>query len=186
MTRRLAAFVALLVVGGLLAGCGGAAGDEAAPPPSVPADIVPVTALAGELSVVENTSESTRKVLTGSVESSLVAETRVWELRRADRLVATLQVSTVLPRIDFDDQEIRERFAAQVILGERSRLRVGDVEVFTTTSNDKTVYLWFGADLYQVLQTKDRELEPEALLADLVRFQHDKPGWTPVAELVED
>lgn len=179
-----AVLVVLATLGG--AGCGGAADQESGPPPSVPAELAPPTALGGQLSVVENTDDSTRRVLTKQVESSLVAETRVWELRRADRLVATLQISTVLPKVDFDDQDIRERFAAQVILGQRSRLRVGDVEVFTATANDKTVYLWFGARLYQVLQTKDRELEPETLLADLIQFQRDKPGWVPVAELVED
>lgn len=187
LARRRAALritAALLVA--LAAACGGAAGDEAPAPKAVPEDVVPATALGGDLLVRENRDESTLAVLTENPDSSLVADTRVWELRRGDRLVATLQVSTVVSKIDLNDIDIRERFASQVILGARSRIRVGDVEVFTTTSDDKTVYLWFGAHLYQVLQTKDRELEPEALLADLIRFQQDKAGWVPVAELVED
>ena len=90
----------------------------------------------------------------------------------------------MLPKVDLLDDEVRERFVAQLILGQSSRIRVGDVEVHTATTNDKTVYLWFGETLFEVLQTKDRELEPQQLLTAVIEFQRDKDGWRPLPELV--
>lgn len=173
----------LLAVAALLAACGDGE-DPATAPARVPVELVPDRLLDGALAAFENRDPSTLETLAGA-DSSLVADTRVWEIRRGDRLVATLQVSTVQPRVDLLDEEIRERFAGQLILGQSSRFRAGDVEVFTSTVNDKTVFLWFGANLYQVMQTKDRELVPEDLLTDLLEHQRVSDGWVPLPELVE-
>lgn len=187
MSPRFARHVALALVvvfTFVAAACGGGGGEEVAPE-RVPDDLVPARMLDDEFGVFENTEESTVEALANSDESSLVADTRIWEVRRGDRLVGTVQISTVLPKVDLLDADVRDRFVNQVILGQQSRIRVGDVEVFTTTSNDKTVYLWFGENLFQIMQTKDRALEPEALLTDLIDFQKDKDGWRPLPELID-
>lgn len=166
----------------------GACGDgkaEVVPPATVPADLAPETVLDGLL-MIENRDPSTLEALAATDESTLVSDTRVWEIRRGQRLVGTLQISSVLPRVDLLDQDVRDRFVSQVILGQSSRIRSGDVEVFTTTTNDKTVFLWFGETLFEVLQTKDRELDPEALLAAIIEYQDDRPGWVPLPQLIED
>ena len=166
----------------------GACGDEADPtvaPMRVPDDLVPATYLDEGLLALENTDEATRDALANARETTLAADTRVWEIRRGQRLVATLQISTVLPKVDLLDESVRDRFVGQVIPGRVSRLRTGDVEVFTTSLDDKTTYLWFGSELFEILQTKDRALEPEALLAAVVAYQDDKDGWVPLPELLE-
>ena len=177
----------LLTIALVLAMLTAACGDEpevAVAPEPVPDGLTPDTLLDGLL-VIENRDESTREALAAEDESSLVSDTRLWEVRRGQRLVGTLQISMVLPRVDLLDQEIRDRFVGQMILGQSSRIRVGDVEVFTATSNDKTVYIWFGERLFEVLQTKDRELDPEALLTAVIEYQDDRPEWVPLPQLIE-
>lgn len=179
--RRLTAGVLVALV---LGGCS-SSGGPAARPERVPIDLVPDRLRDGSLATFENRDPSTLETFANAGPSSLVADTRVWEIRRNDRLVATLQISTVRPKIDLVDADVRERFAAQLILGESSRIRSGDVEVFTATTNDKTIFLWFASNLYQVMQTKDRELDPAALLAELVAYQHVRPSWKPLPALVD-
>lgn len=179
--REAALVVAVLL---LTAACGKDPGVALAPP-RVPDDLVPATYLDEGLLAIENTDEATEDALANARETTLAADTRVWEIRRGQRLVATLQISTVLPKVDLLDEDVRDRFVGQVIPGQVSRLRTGDVEVFTRSVDDKTTYLWFGSALFEVLQTKDRALEPESLLAAVVAFQDDKEGWVPLPELVE-
>ncbi len=184
MSRRRSVTAVLVALGVALAACGDGEGKQAAPE-RAPTDLVPDRLLDSTLGVFAHRKPSSLKTFANAGPASLVADTRVWEIRRGDRLVATLQISTVAPKVKLADEEVRERFARQLILGQSSRIRSGDVEVFTSTTNDKTVLLWFGANLFQVLQTKDRELKPEALLAELIKYQNDKPGWKPLPQLVD-
>lgn len=174
----------MLVVVTLLAGCGRGDGVTEAPE-RVPVDLVPDRLLDGKLGTFENRKPSTLKTFANAGPTSLVADTRVWEIRRGDRLVATLQISTVSEKVDLLDEDVRQRFADQLIVGQSSRIRSGDVEVFTASVDDKTIFLWFASNLYEVMQTKDRDLEPEELLADLLEHQHDSKGWKPLPELVD-
>ena len=182
--RRAVALLCALALSMGMAACGGDA-DRIVAPKRVPDDLVPGQYLDEGLLALENTDESTLDALANARETTLAADTRVWEIRRGQRLVATLQISSVLPKVDLLDEDVRDRFVAQVIPGQVSRLRSGDVEVFTTSIDDKTTYLWFGSELFEILQTKDRALEPEQLLAAVVAFQDDKEGWVPLPELVE-
>lgn len=180
MTRvAAAALVAFLALG---AACGGGE-DDAAAPERVPVDLVPARLLDDSLGTFENRDPATLRTLANAGPTSLVADTRVWEIRRGDRLVATLQISTVEPTVDLLDEDVRERFAGQLIAGQSNRFRSGDVEVFTSTVNDKTVFLWFGANVYEIMQTKDSVLEPEELLTDLLEHQSDSESWEPLPEL---
>lgn len=182
MSRTAIAALATLLL--LVVACGDGE-DTAAAPARVPVELVPDRLLDGALGVFENVDESTKEALANADPSTLVADTRVWEIRRGDRLVGTLQISTLDPSVDLSRPEIREDLVAQIILGQQSRIRIGDVEVFTTTTNDKTVYLWFANDLFEVVQTKDRELDPEELVTDLIEHQSRQDEWNPLPELPE-
>ncbi|HUP85985.1 MAG TPA: hypothetical protein VM143_09995 [Acidimicrobiales bacterium] len=187
MRRRadlLAAVVLALALASTAAGCGSGS-DAAVVSKRVPDDLVPDQYTDEGLLVLENTDESTVDALANAKDTTLAADTRVWEIRRGQRLVATLQVSSVLPKVHLLEEDVRDRFVAQVIPGQVSRIRTGDVEVFTTSVDDKTTYLWFGSELFEILQTKDRELQPEKLLAAVVAYQDDKKGWVPLPLLVE-
>lgn len=178
--RAVVAAAVLLAAGG----CGD--GEAALPAPRpVPDGLVAERYLDEGLLAIENVEESTREALANAEETTLAADTRIWEIRRGQRLVATLQISTVAPSVDLLDGDLRDRFVGQVIPGQVSRIRSGDVEVFTTTVDDKTTFLWFGSEVFQVLQTKDRVLDPEALLAAVIAHQETQDAWVPLPELVD-
>lgn len=173
-----------LIASAALVGACGSDAAEAVPPARVPDDLAPDTVLDGLL-VIENRDESTLEAFASADETSLVSDTRIWEIRRGQRLVGTLQISSVLPAVDLLDEDIRDRMVGQMILGQSSRIRIGDVEVFTTTNNDKTVFIWFGEQVFEVLQTKDRELDPEALATAIIEYQDGQEGWIPLPQLIE-
>ena len=117
--------------------CGG--GDDGANsvPRRVPVALVPARLLADSLGVFENRAASTRKAVSRGVKGSLVDDTRIWEVRRGQRLVGTLQISAVDRRVELTDDEVRDRFARQLIVGARQQIRVGDVEAYRAVMTTK-------------------------------------------------
>jgi hypothetical protein len=178
MLRALTLVVAL----GLAAACG----DESASvaPVEVDPKLAPA-ALDTNLKLFENRDKDTVRAFANAGERTLVADGRIWEIRRADRLVGTLQISTVLPRVHLTDPKTRESLVRQILPGSLSSIRIGDVEVFTSEVNGKAVYVWFGARLFEVLQLRDRAIEDfEPFATAVIDHQETVSSWEPLPELV--
>ena len=176
-------FVTLVAV---LAVCLGACGDEA-PPVVRPARVDPALApaqVAGGIGLRENTDKTTRHALANPGDGALMADGRIWELRRADRLVGTLQISTVLPRFDLRRSDIRAGMVSQILPSGPTRIRIDGIEIFATRSDDRAQFLWFGSDTYEVLQLKDKELDFEAVVRDVIAHQRKVPAWKPLTDLI--
>jgi hypothetical protein len=177
--RRLLAIVALALT---LAACG----DESTT--VAPAEVDPALAppaLADGLKLYENRDDDTITAFANAGERTLVADGRIWEIRRADRLIGTLQISTVLPDVDLMDPTIRDTMVRQILTGSVSSIRIGDVEVFTSTTNDKAVYVWFGNGLFEVLQLRDRGVDDfEPFATEIIVHQTTLESWEPLPELV--
>jgi hypothetical protein len=164
-----------------LAACGDATvvvAPKRVDPALAPAD------LPDGLKLYENTSESTRRALANVGEGALMADGRVWEIRRADRLIGTLQVSTVMPRFDLTDGAVRDGMVRQIIPQGASRIRVQGIEVHVSEDEDRAIFLWFGDGVFEVLQLKDRELEFESVVAAILGHQRKVPSWRPLTDLV--
>jgi hypothetical protein len=58
------------------------------------------------------------------------------------------------------------------------------VPVVAVATEDKVVYLWFGASMFEVLQVKGNGIDPEKVLGELLAFQLASPAWhaAPVAD----
>jgi hypothetical protein len=164
---RLAA--ALAAVTALLGACGSGDAKVLVEPASVPLDIVPAT-IAGGLTVHEYRPARTAFARAG--ESSLVADGRVWAIRRGQTLVGTLQVSTVKPEVSVHRAADRKAIVSGVMTGiSYETIDVGDTVVIASTAADKALYLWFGKDLFEVLQVKSTKVDPDEVAADLIDFQ---------------
>jgi hypothetical protein len=157
--------------------CGGGGGRDVAavPPPKVPVALVPPAFATGELRVTED--GQARKAFSRLKDNALVADGRLWQIRQADRLVATLQVATVKTKVDLADGEQRRSIVNHILPGRRQEIDVNGVTVSMSDANDKTVYVWFGRDLFQVLQVKSTKIDPEAVVTELVGFQVQSPEW---------
>ena len=178
--RWVAAVIGIALLG---AACGNSAARTVAPE-AVDEQLAP-SQLGTDLKLYENRDEETITAFANAGERTLVADGRIWEIRRADRLVGTLQIATVLPDIDLRDDDVRDAMVRQILPGAQSSIRIGDTEVFTSTVNEKAVFLWFGARLFEVLQVKDRQIEDfESLATEVIEHQQTLPSWEPLPELL--
>lgn len=173
MRRLRVVMVAVALVGGA---CGGG-GDEArtAPPPEVPVALVPTALSNGTLTLTED--DQARETFSKLGDRALVADGRLWQVRQGDRLVATLQVSTVKDKVDLAENDQRAAIVKHILPGARQEIEVNGVTVWMSEANDKSVFIWFAQDLFQVLQVKSTKLDPEAVVSDLVAYQVTSPEW---------
>lgn len=162
--------LAVVLAASLGAGaCATGDGPALVRPARVPDDIVPPT-VAGDLTLHEY--QPARATFARAGEDSLVADGRVWAIRRGETLVGTLQVSTVKPDVSVADTADRKAILAGVMAGTAyETIDVGDTEVIASTAADKSLYLWFGPGFFEVLQVKSTKADPDTVAADLIEFQ---------------
>ena len=173
----------LLVVALGAAGCGG--GDDPSVRPAAVDEALAPEEVGEGLKLYANETEETLAAFANAGERTLVADGRIWEIRRADRLVGTLQISTVLPDVDLSEPDLKDALVRQIIPGSLSSIRIGATEVFTAVVDEKAVFVWFGKGLYEVLQLKDRNIEDfEAIATDVIEHQETLPAWEPLPELI--
>jgi hypothetical protein len=48
---------------------------------------------------------------------------------------------------------------------------VGETKVIASTAADKSLYLWFGSNLFEVLQVKSTKVDPDEIAAELIEYQ---------------
>ena len=182
MSRRLAA--AALVVATLVGA--GACGRDDAPPPkpaAVPDGLVPDAVQGGTYAFYESNLPQVKTAFANAGKNSLVADGRMWELRRADRLVGILQVSTLVPGLDLSNEDHRDQVINQILPTARDRLTVGDVTVFVSTADQKSVYLWFSKQTFHLLTLKPGsadDLDPEQVMTEVLDHETQAPGWSPI------
>lgn len=180
----LAAVVALVVVTAAAA-CGGGGGDaQSAPPPEVPVELVPASLVGGTLTLSED--DQAQKAFSELSDRALVADGRLWQVRQGDRLVATLQVTTMKTKVDLTDDGQRRSIVRHILPGTRQEIDVAGVPVAVSDTGDKTVFVWFGRELLQVLQVKTTTLDPAAILDDLVGYQTKSPAWKALPPSEDD
>lgn len=171
--RLIPAALALLL---LFGACGGDGDEESTAAPSkVPVALVPPSLANGTLTLKDDAQA--KKAFSELGERALVADGRLWQVRHGDRLVATLQVATVKTKVDLRDEEQRRAIVRHILPGTRREIDIDGVTVSMSESDDKTIFVWFARDLFQVMQVKTTKLDPEEIVTDLVAFQLKSPAW---------
>jgi hypothetical protein len=174
--------VVLVVVAALAGGgCGrGGTADERAPS-EVALELVPETVNGGAFLLAED--EKARDAFSTMGPDALVADGRLFAIRDGERLVGTLQLSTMKVKVDLTDEDHRASVINNVIPGGRETISVGPISVIQTLGQDKTVFLWFGLEMFQVLQlkpTKASPFDPEKVLSEIITFQTGQDEWKPL------
>jgi hypothetical protein len=168
-------FLVIALIGVALAGgaCGGRDAVAQTPAKKVPLNIVPaeLPGAAGDsaLTLAEYKQGAARINKAGG--RSMVVDGRVWEIRRGSTLVAALQVSTLRPKVDLSKAEQRSKLASLVVSGSVQKITVSGIEVVASRAADKVVFLWFGNQLFEVLQIKGAGVNPETMLKSILAFQ---------------
>jgi hypothetical protein len=178
--RRHVALGLAVLVGSAMASCGK---DQRSLPPApvkVPVQLVPPTLANGKYTIREDTES--RKAFTTAGPKALIADGRLWAIRDAngDKLVGALQISTMKPLVDLTRKGQRDNVVDHIMGGASETVGVGPLDVVRSRSEDKTISVWFGRDLFEVLQLKRSEKDPideEAILGELIGFQTTNPAW---------
>ena len=163
----------------------GACGDEkpVVKPAAVPDAMVPATVQNAEYAFYESELPGVRNAFANAGANSLAADGRLYEMRKADRLVGVLQLTTLVPELDLHDEEHRNQVISQIMPTVRDRITVGDVVVFTSEANNKTVFLWFAEDMFNLLTIKpgsEDQLDAEGVLTEVLDHQTATPEWEPL------
>lgn len=177
VTRSLLA-AALAGTAGLAAACGSAHASAKLPQPTVAVALMPPSLNHGAVTVVED--QQARKQFATAKSSALITDGRLWGLRRGQQLVATLQISTLKPKVDLSKDSQRTAIISQIVAGATQTIRVNSVDVAENTTPSTTVYVWFGRDLFEVLQvrvSKQAPIDANALLDEIVAYQTARPEW---------
>lgn len=164
----------------------GACGDDPAPevrPAMVPDDLVPAAVQGNEFAFHESQLPQVEQAFANAGEKSLAADGRLWELRKDDRLVGSLQLTTLMPEVDLTKEEHRNSILRQLLPTNRDQFLVDEVRVWSTASNNKTIYLWFGRDLYALMTLKggsEDALDSEQVLGDVISHAVLSDEWKPL------
>jgi hypothetical protein len=165
--KRLLAFV--VAASALVAGACGNGTAEIAAPARV-SDALAPKILGDGVTVGEYLPARTRFAKAG--ESSLVADGRVWAIRKGQTLVGTLQASTVKNDVDLTKADDRKQVIDGVMTGARyDTIYVGKLKVLSSSAADHTLYLWFGKNVFEVLQVKAGKVVPDDVAGDIIEYQ---------------
>jgi len=178
--RGLAALLSLLAATGL-AGCGQA---HRYTPQPVPVSLAPAALLHDSLHLYRNTAPDTLAAFRQDRKDALISDGQLWEIRRADRLIGTLEITTVKPNINLAKSSVRDSFTAPILVGSRSDIRLAGQEVETVQSDDGVAtVVWFGKGLFEVLQVKDTIVTGAQLAQAIIEFQQTQAAWAPLPQL---
>ena len=172
------AAIALAGVAGLMAGCGTANAKTKLPLPKVPLALAPSSLAHGAFSVTEDMQA--RKQFSAATSKALITDGHLWGIRRGQQLIATLQISTLKPKVDVGKESQRQAIISQIVTGSTQTITVGSVDIAENLTPNAAVYVWFGRDLFEVLQVKISKQAPvdaNALVNEIVGFQTAKPDW---------
>jgi hypothetical protein len=172
---------AALVAAALVTGCG--RHSPAAQRP-VPAALAPATVLNGDLQLHLNAAPETVAAFHQDDHLSLISDGQLWEVRRNDRLIGTLEIATVKPSVDLTRISVREHLTSPILVGATSTLRLSGQEVSTVTRSDGvSTLVWFGKGLLEVVQLKDPTVTGPQLAQAIIEYQHTRSEWSPLAQL---
>ena len=154
----------------VLSACGSGSGRrQLIAPKQVPTELVPAT-IEGDLTLSEYMPA--RKAFAEAGASSLVSDGRVWAIRRGETLIGTLQISAVKHDVSVQKASDRKAILNGVMTGVSfETIDVGDVQVAASTAADRSIYMWFGDGIFEVLQLKGTKVDPDAVAGDVIAFQ---------------
>ena len=160
-----------LALAGSAAACGH--GSHPTRPLAVPLQIVPkqLPGKTGDPALTLDEYKPGADQIASAGKRSMISEGRVWQIRRGTTLVGALQVSTLKPRIDVTSAKQRDSLAGLVMSGTVQHIQLAGVDVVMARTADKIIYLWFGDQMFEVLQLKGAGIDPEGMLKSILDFQ---------------
>ena len=179
--RKVSALLGAALVALLVAGCDS---GKPTPPQPVPLALAPPALLGGSLHLYLNNAKDTVAAFRQDHKDALISDGKLWEIRRADRLIGTLEIATVKRDVNLAKSSVRDNFTSPILVGAKSDIRLNGQEVATVQSDDGvSTLVWFGQGLFEVLQLKDTVLTGPQLAEAVIQYQQTRPEWLPLPQL---
>jgi len=181
MGRPALAAAVLALLAPLMAACGS---GRPAPPAPVPLTLAPTAVLSNSLHFYLNSAPDTLAAFHQNEHDALISDGKLWEIRRADRLIGTLEIATVKHDVNLERPSVRDNFTKPILVGAVSDIRLAGQEVATVASDDGvSTIVWFGRGLFEVLQLKDTVVTAPQLAQAIIQYQQTRREWSPLPEL---
>ena len=159
-----------------LSACGTAAPKLVAA--KVPLMLVPTT-LPGGLNLAEYPGD--RQAFANAGKDSLVADGRLWEIHQGHLLVGTLELATVVTDVSLVNRGDRSQILDGAMIGAVPlSIEVDGVGVAVSSAPERTLYVWFGHSVFEVLQLDDQRIDPETVLNDVIGYQQGTGLLSPL------
>jgi len=150
-----------------LTACSGPARQSA--PARVPVTLAPA-GISGGLTLSEYSGD--RRAFAEAGRDSLVADGRLWEIHLGHLLVGTLEIATVTNDVTLASGGDRSQILNGAMVGAVPvAIDVSGVGVAVASAPERTVYVWFGRQVFEVLQLDDQRVDPEAVLTAILNYQ---------------
>jgi len=168
-----------LVAGLTCAACGSSRPADVGAPRPVPAFLVPAALPSEGLTIQPNTTLEVRQAIASVGPQLLVSDARLWELHLGAQLVGALQLATLKERIDPAHAADRNAIIGQILPGETEEIDINGLPVWTTPDDgsDRSLFIWFGAHIFGVLQLKGDGVDPPRVADDLIGHIAAAPAW---------
>lgn len=176
---RAPAIVAMLIA---LGGCGNDPVQVVAPS-AVPGGLVPASVQSNSYAFYKSELPGVKDAFANAGRNSVAADGELWELRKGDRLVGALQLTTLLPEVDLTNEDHRNQILRQLLPTARDQVVIDDVNVWISESGKKSVYLWFARDMYALMTLKagsEDDLDSDQVLTEVVTYAASSDSWKPL------
>ncbi len=156
-----------LVLALAVTACSGPA--RLAAPARVPVTLAPA-GITGGLTLSEYSGD--RKAFAQAGRDSLVTDGRLWEIHLGHLLVGTLEIATVTNDVTLASSGDRSQILNGAMVGAVPvSIHVSGVGVAVASAPERTLYVWFGREVFEVLQLDDQRVDPEAVLTAIINSQ---------------
>ncbi|MHB2023725.1 MAG: hypothetical protein ACYCO3_10400 [Mycobacteriales bacterium] len=173
--------IGLTTVLGTLLFAAGCANSRPQTPLPLPRSLAPQAVLGGSLHLYLNRAPGTLAAFEQAGKNALISAGDLWAIRRAARLVGTLEIARVKPNVDLSKSSVRDEFTNSILVGAPSDIRLAGQEVYMVDAQDGvSTLIWFGQGLFEVLQSKDPVVTGPRLAEAIIQYQQTRPEWLPL------
>lgn len=159
--------------------CAGRLSSIREPTRPVPTEIVPTTLPGESLTLQLDRDPAIHSAFGQAGALGLSSDGDLWQIHAGTQLVGALQLATLKTRVNPARAADRDTVISQVLPGTPERIDLNGLPVWTlpTAGSARAIFLWFGTDIFGVLQLKANSVDSDKVAGDLITELASQPAW---------
>ena len=135
----------------------------------VPAQLIPAQTTGG-LTLSEYPGDA--KAFADAGPESLVADGHLWEIHQGHLLVGTLEAATVVHSVSLASMSDRTNILDGAVVGSPPvSVQIDGVQVAVASAPERTTYVWFDREVFQVLQLDDHDVDASSVAKAIIGYE---------------